>query len=38
MFDVIETAPDDVIAKILGRLASLLGINLCAIGVDPDAP
>ncbi|HEX3440391.1 MAG TPA: type II toxin-antitoxin system PemK/MazF family toxin [Pseudolabrys sp.] len=38
MFGVIETAPDDVIAEVLGRLASLLGINLLATGAGPDAP
>jgi mRNA interferase MazF len=37
MFDFIETAPDDVTGKVLGRLASLLGINFVAIDAGPDA-
>jgi mRNA interferase MazF len=27
MFDRIETAPDELIAEVLGRLASLFGMN-----------
>jgi mRNA interferase MazF len=34
MFNVIEVAPDEVLAEVLGRLASLLGINRSIIGID----
>jgi mRNA interferase MazF len=38
IFEFIETAPDDVTGKVLGRLASLLGINVVAIDTGPDNP
>lgn len=37
MFGLIERAPDEVIGQVLGKLASLFGINPFTIGTDPDA-
>ncbi len=36
MFELIETAPDELIAEVLGRLASLLGMNLSVLGRGPN--
>jgi len=36
MFDIIENVPDAVVAEVLGRLASLLGISAAAVGAFVD--
>jgi mRNA interferase MazF len=36
MFGLIERAPDEVIAQVLGKLASLFGMNLLAIARGPE--